>query len=143
MLMTGFRGVLISGYIGCDYAALSHKDSGDCGPTVGVRLSKSDECRPNAHHFVYPTLLCGGRSGIIIEQPFGAMTIWFGGKFEHTSSIDEHIYDLSLQRTEKTPHALGVVCVQKKKLLTVPKKRRNVMEEHINFEIMKTAVGVS
>ena len=140
MLMSGLRDLLLSAYVGMDYAELSHFDDGELGPTVGFRASKSNVSRPWAHHFVLPTLQYGHKNGVIIKQPQGAVTLWFGYLFEHTSSVDEYEYDVELAQQQGNfkvvSSSVGLVIVQKGKLLSLPEKHKESLEKFISFPIL-------
>jgi hypothetical protein len=60
-----------------------------------------------------------------------------GSTFEHTSSVDEHDYDPNLVKKEDVvPPSVGLVCVQKGKLLSVPEKHKEALEEFVCFPIL-------
>jgi hypothetical protein len=76
VLTIGLRNLLLAGYVGLNYPELAHFDDGDVGPTVGFRASPPCGSRPWAHHFILPTLECDGKSGVIIKQSLGTVTLW-------------------------------------------------------------------
>jgi hypothetical protein len=69
------------------------------------------------------SLRYGDKQGVIITQAIGTVTLWFSYTFEHASSVDEYDSDqeLAAQATAEgqvPPTSVGLVCVQKGKLLT-------------------------
>lgn len=119
------RNSTLSAFVGRNYAELSHHDPCETGPTIGLRCSQANPKAPRAHLFVYPAMSCGDKQGIVIAQPKGTLTVWFAAKYEHTNSIDED----ALLSGEDGLLSVGLVAVQKDKLLSVPSGRKDVMEK--------------
>jgi hypothetical protein len=70
--------------------------------------------------FVYPEMTCDGKRGVIIGQPIRMVTSWEASPFEHTSSVDERaiLKSRNGRSDENDPLSVGLVVVQKRKLLT-------------------------
>ena len=85
---------------------------------------------PEMHLFLYPGMKCKGKSDIIIRQPFDTVMLW---KAPSSSSIDERAQLHSLHGTSGTIDghlsddllSVGLVVVQKPKLLILPSNRRD------------------
>ena len=73
---------------------------------------------------------CDGKYGVITEQPVGTVTLWKATKFEHTSSIDEHADAI------KSITSVGLVVVQKSKLINLPIQRHDVVHSLYCVEIL-------
>jgi hypothetical protein len=108
------QNLIIARSIRADYAKLSHFENGP----PEIHNTQMDSRFPNAHHFIFPTLNCDNRYGIIIEQDYGTLTEWFGHTFEHSSSVNEYHYDNDLQThihndlTISISQSIGMVITQ-------------------------------
>ena len=124
------KDLLLSGFIGYNYAQLIHLDNNDHGPTVVARITKTDPQAPNAFHLVQPTLECNGKRGIVWKQRPGTLSIFLAGQFIHSSSINE------CEPNSDFP-SLGLGCVQKSKVLSVSERRSDVVDKFVSFSILK------
>ena len=128
-ISTGLRHTALTAYIGCNYAECVHLDKVEYGPTVALRCSRCNPKSLTAHIFIYSDMMCNGKCVVMIEQPVGAVTVWKATEHWHTSSVDEPAYLKSLQgiSDDNDPLSLGLVVVQKTKLLTIPSARQDVI----------------
>jgi len=80
--------------------------------------------------FVYPEMKYNGKRGVIIGQPIGTVTLWKASLFEHTSSVDKstHLRSLNGMSNENGPLSVGLVVVQKRKLLNLPSNRHDIRQ---------------
>ena len=65
--------------------------------------------------------------------------MWKATEYEHTSSVDEPTYVNKWKRKAKSNDLLsvGLVIVQKKKLLSVPSNRRDIINELYSVDILQ------
>jgi len=89
--------------------------------------------------FVYPEMMCDGKCGVLIPQPIGTVTLWKASLFKHTSSVDELALLKSFKgmSDENDPSSLGLVVVQKQKLLTVPSNRQDVVGQLYSIPVLQ------
>lgn len=126
----GLRDLLLTGYLGVDYAQLLHTDPLDAGPTVGLRFTDNPPGAGNAYHFVQPTLDCDGKRGVVCYQRAGALTVFMASDILHNSSLNEGGPD------PEHP-SLGVGFVQKVKTLTRSKGRAHLLRDAVRFDIIE------
>ena len=140
-ISSGLRNSSLSAFASRNYDERSHHDPGETGPTIGLRCSNPDPINSHkAHVFVYPQMSCEGKQGVLIQQPIGTLTVWFASLFEHTSSVDEERI-LHGGKDTGTP-SVGIVAVQKNKLLSVPNNRKDVMDQLVFFPGQLTYQGL-
>jgi hypothetical protein len=130
-MLTGLTDLLLSGFIAINYAQLFHVDPNDFGPTVIARMTDTDPDAPNAYHLLQSTMNCNGKRGVVCIQRQGTLTVFLGGKRIHTSSINER------GPNQKYP-SLGAGCVQKTKVLSVSRKRSDILDDFVCFPILET-----
>jgi len=84
-------------------------------------------------------MICKGKLGVIIRQPVGTVTLWKATKYEHTSSVDERAYVRMREHKTKSddPLSIGLVVVQKKKLLSVPHNRDDVISQLYSIAVLQ------
>ena len=129
-MLIGLKDLLLSEFITVDYAQLFHLDPNDCGPTVVARMTDIDPDAPNAYHLLQPTMNCNGKCGVVCIQRRGTLTVFFGSKILHNSSISE-------RGPNSQYPSLGVGCVQKMKTLSVSNKRSDVLDNFVCFPILE------
>jgi len=129
-MCVGLKDLLLSGFLGVDYAQLLHTDPLDSGPTVVLRLTDAAPDAPNAYHLVQPTLDCDGKRGLVCYQRAGSLTVFVASEILHTSSLNE------LGPDPEHP-SLGVGFVQKTKTLTRSHARRHVLAHAVSFEVIE------
>jgi len=123
-----------------------HLDNDHQGPTVGLRASDENPRSPEAHLFLYPGMKCKGKTDIIIRQPNWHSDTLEGTKFKHTSSIDDRVHLHSLHGTSGNFDGhlsngllpVGLVIVQKPKLLSLPSNRHDVISQLYSIPVLET-----
>jgi hypothetical protein len=121
--------LLLSGFLGVDYAQLLHTDPLDTGPTVVLRFTDSAPDAANAYHLVQPTLDCDGKQGLVCYQRAGSLTVFMAREILHTGSLNERGPDPDYP-------SLGVGLVQKTKTLTRSHARRHLLAHAVCFDVI-------
>jgi len=127
---TGLKDLLLSGFLGANYAQLIHDDKNDCGPTVGLRFTDTAPDAPSAYHLVQPTLRCEGKRGLVLHQQAGCLTVFLANQILHTSSLNEH-------GANPDYPSLGVGIVQKTKVLTGSERKAHLLGNMVCFPILE------
>ena len=138
-LSSGLRHATLGAYVGRNYAEKIHLDGEEVGPTVGWRCSLENPDSPKAHLFVHPAMICKGKHNVIIKQPVGTVTLWKATEYQHTSSVDEPAYVKMKEHKTKSddPVSIGLVIVQKRKLLSVLRNRDDVLSQFYSVEVLQ------
>jgi hypothetical protein len=130
---SGFRDLLIAGFIGLNYAQLLHYDPADKGPTAGLRFTDTlPTAADGAYHLVQPTLWCKGKHGVVCLQRAGCLTVFMASRYVHSSTVNQY------ERQHPDHPSLGLGCLQKVNALTRADKRTDVLDEMVNMDILDT-----
>lgn len=84
-------------------------------------------------------MICKGKHEVNIRQPVGTVTLWKATEYEHTISVDEPAYvkmwKCKIRSNDLLSVGLGIV--QKKKLLSVPSNRHDVVSRLFSIDVLQ------
>jgi hypothetical protein len=135
LFTSGFHLQGASAFVACGfvlegYAASAHIDHLDPHFTAGFRLARFEYERPGDNQLFFPELvpLNTRKTGLVVSQSQGTITLYQGGTLMHTNSIT----DRSNQSRLCAP---GMALVQKQQLTSYRKNKHLLSQQ--NWKLMK------
>jgi hypothetical protein len=135
LFTSGFHLQGASAFVACGfvlegYAASAHIDHLDPHFTAGFRLARFEYERPGDNQLFFPELipLNTRKTGVVVSQSQGTITLYQGGTLMHTNSITDHSNQSKLC-------APGIALVQKQQLTSYRKNEHLLSQQ--NWKLMK------
>jgi hypothetical protein len=110
------------------YAAPCQVEKFDRGIAAGIHFQKPAVESKYAYQFVYPHLLCGNCTGVVIMQHHGTIQTWDRKRTLYGSSLETREPIIPDQ-----PKSTGMVAVLKQLYLTISSRNRANMDAIVDI----------